>query len=259
MPNLDDIINIDSKHKLLKGILNSKENIIKNKNSEIENRLHGKTNYYVIAVGKRSTTNDEDLAKVRSYIYYNGYICFYNGQGKAYNKKDYVSFIDFIRQAVALKKYEWTDFWINKGQFITRDRSNNIHVDTEMITPISNRNRLSGNVSEMSLKLFYEFLRRVNKGDEGKLTMLYASYDKNILKDKVEKIVKSNQNKQLTEKDIEIIVRTKIEGYNYIESYVKATLNADSSSDAESKYQRINTFFSRVFFLEMYGYIGTEE
>lgn len=259
MSSFNDMFDIDSKHKLLKDILNAKESVIKKKNSEIENRLHGKTNYYVIAVGNRSTANEEDLTKVRSYIYFNGFICFYSEQGKAYNKKEYIEFIDFVRRAVASKKYEWTDFWINKGQLISRDKSNNIHVDTEMISPISNRNRLAGNVSEMSLKLFYEFLRHVNEGNESKLSTLDVSYDKNILKDKVEKIVKSIQNKQLIERDIEIIVRTKIEGYNYIESYVKSVLNSDSDSETESKYQKINSFFNRVFFLETYGYIGVEE
>jgi uncharacterized protein (DUF1499 family) len=236
-------------------LVNDKEYKIKKKNSEIESRLFKKTRYYVIAVGKRSSTNEEDVSKVRAYIYYNGYICFYNTQGRAYNQQEYIKYIDFVKQAVNSNRYEWTDFWINKGQILKRDKTENIHLDNELITPIKSKSRIIGNVSDLSLKLFYDFLNTINENYANKLTALKDSYEKGVLKDKVERIVKSIPSKKLIEKDGEIIVRTRIEGYNYISSYIKTILR----SDLKNKNEIINALFSRVFFLEMHGYIGIED
>lgn len=239
---------------IYRGLLNSKEKAIKKKNSEIESRLFKKTQYYVIAVGNKSSASGS-VSKIRSYIYYNGYICFYNTQGRAYNKQEYSKYIEFVKQAVDADRYEWTDFWINKGQIITKDKSNNIYVDSELIKPFTSITRLAGNVNEPSLKLFYEFLKSVNKDDENKLSALETTYTNGALQDKVKKIVKNMSAKQLDNIDKEIIVRTKIEGYSYIESYVKSVL----STNKNDKHEIVNGFFSRLFFLEMYGYLSDEE
>lgn len=237
-----------------RSILNSKEKIMKKKNSEIESRLFNKTQYYVIAIGAKPSMTDP-VSKIRAYIYYNGYICFYSTQGRAYNQTEYINYIDFVKKAVESKRFEWADFWINKGQVITRDRANNIHVDNELVIPISSKTRrIVGNISEISLKLYYEFLCTINKDDPNKLAALESAFQKGLLKEKVERIVKNSDSKQLLRKDGEIIVRTNIEGYNYITSYVRTTLR----SNIDNTMEIINNFFSRVFYLEMYGYIGVE-
>lgn len=236
-------------------LLNSREIVLKKKNSLIESRLFGKTRYYVIAVGNRPVTKEEDSARVRAYIYYNGYICFYNTQGKAYNKQEYVKYIDFVKQAIQANRYSWTDFWINKGQIITRDKRNNILVDNELVPPFRSRSRVAGEISEMSLNLYCDFLKNSKLEDEDKLKLLQLSNAKKILKTKIERAVRRLPSKQLIDTDGEIIVRTKIEGYNYIMSYVKLVLE----SEDKNKYRTINDFFMRVFFLEMYGYICDEQ
>lgn len=252
MLSLNDVLELKKVRRLM---LNSKDKILKKKNSEIESRLFGKTRYYVIAVGTRSLANDNDVAKVRAYVYYNGYICFYSAQGRAYNQQEYIKYIDFVKQGVDNQRYQWTDFWINKGQVISRDKSGNIYVDAEIVKRFSAKTKIAGNISEYSLNLFYEFLRTINQYDENKLIALEDSYIKGTLKDKIERRVKSNSVKSLDEKDSEIIIRTKIEGYNYIISYVKSILK----SNVSNKFDVINAFFNRVFFLEMYSYITNDE
>lgn len=237
------------------GLLHFKEKVMKKKNSEIESRLFQKTQYYVIAVGKKPIVTENDITKVRAYIYYNGDICFYSTQGRAYNKQDYIEYIDFVKQGIDKERYEWTNFWINKGQVIARDKKDNIFVDTEIVKPFPVRSKLLNKLSDLSMSIYYDYLRSINQENETKLIQLQDSFEKGVLRDRIERAIKSTKKRELDATDGEIIVRTKIEGYNFIMHTVKSLLN----SNIPNRQEQINIFFNRVFYLELQGHIGDDE
>lgn len=253
MPSLSDLLRLQKIPKSMLG-LNLKDKAIKKKNSEIESRLFGKTKYYIIAVGKRPVISENEIIKVRSYVYYDGQIFFYSTQGRAYNQQEYINYIEFVKNGIQKERYEWTDFWINKGQTISRDKNNKIYVDGEIVEPFYQTSKLLNNISELSLILYYDFLRSINTEDQNKLMLLEDSFNKGVLKDRIERNVKAIDRK-LDQQDGEIIVRTKIEGYNYIANIVKEII----ASNRQNRFETIDGLFNRVFYLEMHGYIGEEE
>jgi hypothetical protein len=152
-------------------------------------------------------------------------------------------------------KYEWTDFYIEEGQIIGRDYDFNILVDGRVIEPFTKLQMQNpGKISDLTLKLFNEFLKTCNKDNRDMVEALKISFQDGFFRKEVDDIVKNDVVKELSNLDKEIIIRTKIEGQRYIVKYVKELL----VSDNYDKYIDINYFFRRLFNLEIYQYISLE-
>lgn len=239
-------------------IFNPKDKVLKKKNSEIVNRLFEKTQYYVIAVSKRPLTDvgkrsltEEEYFKVRAYVFVDGYICFYGAQGKAFNKREYVNYIDFVRKVIHKNRYEWTNFWINKGQIITKDCRNNIIINNEMILPFGEKSRVRVDISDASVQICYDALKSAYSSQNLDSVLLEESLQNGTLKNNLEKKIRGLSKEHIEDFDGEIIARTRIEGYNFIISYAKFLAN----SNVGDKVKATEDFFERVFFLERHGYI----
>ena len=135
---------------------------------------------------------------------------------------------------------------------MSRDFDGNIVIDTnikETFTRFDVENRST--ISNLTLKLFNEFLKTCNKENRDMVEALKISFKDGFFRKEVEDIVKNDELNELSNLDKEIIVRSKIEGQKYIIKYVKELL----SSANYDKYIDINYFFRRLFNLEIFNYI----
>lgn len=192
---------------------------------------------------------------VQACVYRDGQVYIYNTSGELLSPKEYPSYIETVEHAIKEGRYEWTDFYIEEGQVIARDYDYNILVENKVIEPFEKlQTQNTGIISNLTLKLFNEFLKTCNKDNKDMVEALKISFQDGFFRKEVEDIVKNDVINELSNLDKEIVVRTKIEGQGYIVKYVKQLL----SSDNYDKYIDINYFFRRVFNLEIYQYILLE-
>lgn len=188
---------------------------------------------------------------VQACIYKDNNIYTYDKFGKFIEKKNYSDYINVIRFAVKEGKYTWTDFEITPGQIIKRNFNQEILVGDEVIEPIGKKKVSNKSISEITIKLFNEFLKTINKNSREMVDALKASFDDSLFRSEIENIVAEDTIDELSDLDKEIVVRSRIEGYKYIVRYVKEALEEDT----HDKAIRINYFFRRVFNLELNSYI----
>ena len=189
---------------------------------------------------------------IHACAYKDGQVYIYDTFGNLVAPKDYSKYIATIEHAIKEGKYEWTDFTIDEDQIIARDYDYNILVDNNIIEPFTKvQAQRQGTISNLTLKLFNEFLKTCNKDNKDMVEALKISFQDGFFRKEVEEIVKNDVITELSNLDKEIVVRTKIEGEKYIIKYVKYLL----SSESYDKYIDINYYFRRLFNLEVYQYI----
>lgn len=184
-------------------------------------------------------------------VYKDNKLHVYDTFGELYYQKEYFPDFNGLKYLINKNKYEWADFYIEKGQLITRDIHGNIIVEGRIIDPFLPFENGKGTISDISVKIYYEFLKTVNKGNSQALSILKNSYESGELKKNIERIVGNAPFKELNNIDKEMIVRTKIDGYQYIINAVKEILKKNDYY----KLDEIHYLFSRLFKLEKNNYV----
>lgn len=210
---------------------------------------------HIIAIESPLVISLQGFNYVNACIYKNKNIYLYNKYGELVSKHDYKQYIDTLDYAVKEGRYDWMDFHIYSGEIITRDWEGNIYVDGIKVDTFSKPdNQCKGQVSYKTLKLFNQFLQYINKDNPEMIEALKTTLQDGYFRQQIKEIIKNDLIEDLSPLDMEIIVRTKIEGSSYVEKYVESMLK----STHPDKYVDINYFFRKVFNLEIYGYISLE-
>lgn len=162
----------------------------------------------------------------------------------------YMSYIETICHRVKEGKYEWVDFTIEEGDCIHKDYGNNIMINNEPIICFLN-NGGKKKISDKFLKLFNNFLKKVNKQNKDMTNALEIALNDGFFREQVEEIISDDEVNELSNLDKEIIVRLKIEGSRFIEKYVETTLEIENPE----RFMNINYFFRRIFNLEVNTYL----
>jgi hypothetical protein len=205
----------------------------------------------VIAVEKVSVGSSDSVEPAIACVYKDNLLHVYDTFGELYHQKEYFGNFDSLEYLIKKGKYEWTDFYIEKGQLITRDINENIVVEGDTIDPFVPLEQGNNGISDVSLKIFFEFLKTVNKNNPEALDTLMKSFQSGEFRKNVENIVNSSPFKEFNDTDKELIVKCKIDGYQHIVDVIKKQLkNGDYY-----KFDEINYMFSRLFKLEKNNYI----
>lgn len=210
---------------------------------------------HVIAVEIPFLISYLPVEPVQACVFKEEKVYIYDTYGNTVSPKEYGSYIDTVENVIKEGRYEWTDFVIDEGQIISRDYDYNILIDNKIIEPFTKlQMQKPGMISNMTLKLFNEFLKTANKDNTDMVEALKISFSDGFFRKEVEDIVKNDVIKELTNLDKEILVRCKVEGHKYVVKYVKKLL----SSENYDKFIDINYFFRRLFNLEIYQYLSFE-
>lgn len=208
-------------------------------------------NLRIIAVQFPFQENFFENQGVQACAYADNFIYVYDKYGRFIEKKSYGEYINVVKFLVKEGKYEWTDIGITPGEIVKRNFNQDILIGDEVRNPLEKLDIPKKPVSEITIKLFNEFLKTTNKNSREMVEALRSSFEDGLFRSEIENIIKEDVLSELSELDKEIVVRTRIEGYKYIISYVKESLQEDT----HDKYIKINYFFRRVFNLEINSYI----
>ncbi len=207
----------------------------------------------VIAV-EQSYGEKDKPEPVMACVYQNGTLMVYDTEGSLYRQREMFDDFESLEYYIKKGKYEWAYISIREGQIIYRNEYGSIETDGkeyQPILPFSLDNRGSGRVL---LKLFYEFLKSIHKGDPAELESIKQAWaDKSFLLE-VNNIVNSNPIDELSELDRQIIVMSRILGMKYVINQVKEML----LSEDKLKEEKITFFFTRLFKLEKANYISIQ-
>lgn len=204
----------------------------------------------VIAVEKNSS-NSVDTQNVFACIYVDGVLYLYGAEDDELIS-DYFSNIEMLDYFVDAGKYEWTNFFIDKGQKIYRNRFDEILVDNEQVDAFTVVNP-EKQISRVSAKIFYELLKMLNKDNQPTIKFLEESNDINMFRQELQKIIDQSDEHEISENDKEVIVRANIRGHVYIIDKVKQMF-----PEASGNYNPLYYLFARLFKLETDGYIHME-
>jgi hypothetical protein len=206
----------------------------------------------IIAIEKVFISGANDAEPCIACAYYEGKLFVYDTFGELYHQMEYFNDFDSLIYLITTNKYEWTDFYINKGDIITRDGVGNAMLNGKringLILPLKEENN---KISDVSVKLYYEILSKFNKNNPSVLEQLTSSFESGEFKKDILAIVKEYPLEELTTDDNELIVRSRIEGYNYISKKIKSFV----SSKDPYKNDAITYFFTRLFKLQYQNYI----
>ena len=205
----------------------------------------------VIAVENINVGSIDSLEPVIACVYKEKLLHVYDTFGELYHQKEYFGNFESLEYLIKKGKYEWTDFYIEKGQLITRNIHGNIVVEGNIIDPFLPFEEGNNSISDITMKIYYEFLRTVSKNDENALEVLERGYKSGELKKEIEEIVSKSPFNEFNETDKEMIVRIKIDGYQYIVNTIKKILKKGDYY----KFDEINYLFSRLFKLEKNNYV----
>lgn len=206
----------------------------------------------VIAVENVSVGSSDAVEPAIACVFKEKLLHVYDTFGELYNQKEYFGSFESLEYLIKKNKYEWTDFYVEKGQLITRDIYGNIVVEGDVIDPFLPLEEGGGKISNVSLKIYYEFLKTKNKDNAEAMTTLQNSFESGELKNEIESIVNNSPFKEFNDIDKELIVRCKIDGYNYIINSIKKHLKTGDYY----RFDDINYMFSRLFKLEKNNYIS---
>lgn len=204
----------------------------------------------VIAVENISVGTDT-VEPVIACVFKDKLLHVYDTFGELYHQKEYFGNFEMLESLIKKGKYEWTDFYIEKGQLITRDFHGNIVVEGNVIDPFLPFEEGNNNISDISVKIYYEFLKSVSKNDPNALEKLRGCFESGELKKEIGEIVGKSPFNQFNDVDKELIVRIKIDNYQYIVNIIKKVLKKGDYY----KFDEINYLFSRLFKLEKNNYV----
>jgi len=207
---------------------------------------------HVIAISKRRNSNKEfDI-----YVYLNDKIYLYLPQWELDTFWDYNEKIRKIAIDVDKKLIEWVDFFIEDGGEITK-QGNNLYVNGKKVEPFRRlSSQVYANIGLMSTKIFNEFMCSKEVTNNEDKEFLKESFDNGVFLRQISDIVEFNYQHALEINDLnnldkQIIIRTKIEEYNFIINFLKNILH----SNAIEKIDYCIMFLSRVFILESQNFI----
>jgi len=204
----------------------------------------------VIAVEKISVSGDA-VEPAIACVYKDKLLHVYDTFGELYHQKEYFGSFESLEYLIKKGKYDWSDFYIEKGQLITRNSQGNIVVEGDVVDPFLPIEDGNKAISNVTLKIYFEFLKTVYKSDPQAQETLVSCYQQGQFRKDVEEIVNKSPFKQFNDTDKELIVRTKIEGHHYLVSSIKNILKKGDYY----KLDEINYLFSRLFKLEKNNYI----
>lgn len=204
----------------------------------------------VIAVEKINVSGDI-VEPAIACVYKDKLLHVYDTFGELYHQKEYFGNFESLEYLVKKGKYEWTDFYIEKGQLITRNSLGNIVVEGDIVDPFLPIEDGNNNISDISLKVYFEFLKTVYKNDPQAQQTLISCYQQGEFRKEVEDIISKSPFKQFNDTDKELIIRAKIEGHGYLVNAIKNILKKGDYY----KIDEINYLFSRLFKLEKNNYV----
>ncbi|MFZ5353836.1 MAG: hypothetical protein ACOZCL_14090 [Bacillota bacterium] len=176
----------------------------------------------------------------------------YDTYGKAYYQKEYFKDFEGLIFHINKGKYEWTDFEINSGELLTRDSLGDIFANEERVEKLTRLITGKFSINDETVQLFYKFLQKLNKNDSRELADIQSAYASGELKKDIQECIESNPLEDLRQEDLEIIVRSRLEGIEY----VKNKLRQLSSGNDPLKLEEITFYFTRLFKLQHSGYIN---
>lgn len=205
----------------------------------------------VIAVENIAVSSIDTAEPVIACVYKDNLLHVYDTFGELYHQKEYFGNFESLEYLIKKGKYEWADFYIEKGQLVTRDIHGDIVVEGDTIDPFLPLEEGNNSMSDVSLKIYYEFLKTINKSDSVASEILKNCYESGGFRKEIEEIVNKSPFSKFNDLDKELIVRTKIGGYQYIVNTVKKVLKTGDYY----RFDDINYMFSRLFKLEKHNYI----
>lgn len=205
----------------------------------------------VIAVENINVSGSDAVEPVIACVYKDKLLHVYDTFGELYHQKEYFGSFESLEYLIKKGKYEWTDFYIEKGQLITRDIHGNIVVEGDVISPFLPLEDGNNAISDISLKIYYEFLKTIYKNNANAQETLKTSFESGGLKKEIEEIVNKSPFNEFNNVDKELVVRLKIDGYQYIVNSIKKILKKGDYY----KFDEINYMFSRLFKLEKNNYV----
>lgn len=206
----------------------------------------------VIAVENVNVGGSDNVEPAIACVYKEKLLHVYDTFGELYHQKEYFGSFESLEYLIKKGKYEWTDFYIEKGQLITRDVYGNIIVEGNKVEPFVPLEEGNSGISDITLKIYYEFLKTANRDNNDALDTLKICFDSGEFRKNIEEIVNNSPFKQFNDIDKELTVRTKVDGYQHIVNNIKSILKENDYY----KFDDINYMFSRIFKLEKNNYIA---
>lgn len=209
----------------------------------------------VIAVEKVFVSGTDEIEPSIACVIKDRKLHVYDTFGELYHQKEYFGDFDSLKYLINKGKYEWSDFYIEKGQLITRDIDGNVVVEGDKIEPFLPFEDSLGQVSNISVKVYYEFLKTCNKSNPDVLKRLKEGFESGNLKVTINAIVEKSPFNEFNNVDKELIVRSKTDGYKYLVDAIKENLKSNDLY----KYDNIHYLFSRLFKLEKKKFVELNE
>lgn len=206
----------------------------------------------VIAVENVIIPGTEELESVMACVYQNGIFYVYDKTGDMYITKEYFDDIESLEYYISKGQYSWVDFSISKGQLIYRDHHGNILVEGERIDEITPLTHGMNSPGDVTLELFYEFLKTTSKDDDKLSKEIKQSFENGGLRINIENILQENPLRSLTILDKKLIVNSRLFGGRYIINYLKELF----ASDEVLKKDKLLFIFTRIFKLECQNFIS---
>jgi hypothetical protein len=186
-----------------------------------------------------------------SCAYVNNKPYVYDTECSLYIQREYFSSLDHIDFLVKKGEFQWTDFSIENGQQVTRDYYDNIVIGEKIIEPLKAVTDAELKPGRISTRHYYEFLKTINKDNPE----IYYQLDRDYLSleflRNISNMVGESPLTELSDYDMHITLRIRLEGSKFIADQVKNLMKNDNPYMKDE----IHHLFSRIFILEREGYI----
>jgi hypothetical protein len=207
----------------------------------------------VIAYENRFTLDFKPIKYINTCVLKGTEVYLYNSLQEFIPLGNYHNCIDSISHVIKQGTYAWAFFPICEGDVITF-YIDNVMINNEMVEVINRLAPGRNGISNRTLKSFNDFLKLSDKDNPNMVNALGQSLHDGYFRKEVEKIIKDDMIITLSNLDQEIIVRSRIEGRQFVNNYVEKELR----SEKVDLYININYFFRRLFNLEVNNYISFE-
>lgn len=206
----------------------------------------------IIAISKKQNHNKE----WQIYAYKDNRIYLYSPQWELDTSWGYDSKIKNIAIDVDNEVLEWVDLYIEDGQEISKTNGE-YFIDNQKAEPFRRlTSDVFANVGIISAKIYSEFLISKDSDDAGEKEFLKECFEDGLFLKEISDIIESDfqtpiEISELNDIDKQIIIRTKIEGYDFVIQFIKGLIN----SEFEEKQDYCIMFLNRVIMLESQNFI----